>query len=1041
MTDSSTKPSWSSSKRLLTDPVLVVSFIFLTIFLVFKVAETHLLELISNERLFSRPILSAGSFRKGQPPIDLGYIGERGDYSTMLIRFDFKISNATDYPNLLQTDSFNRGLRLELSGHTLALIAGGPTTQPQAFFLSETLSHRTWHSFVFRIVEGHYIDIKIDGVAVGPLLVSIPFSMQNVRIGIGFDDKRRFDGTIQNIDVFVGSSHLLGALLTILDVRVIWLLCLFLIIFLQRYFAFYPLTSADYLRFSALKRAARRALPTLLNPIILLSILLNLSAILYSIAARHFLQESEIVIKTLLPGFEQLNGAPPFNSTLLTFIFVEMSLFGTLVSCWAITLLGGQRPNLVPRNIVLAATCLLSSAVFFVVGGLVPRFLAACAIILPSISIVPWLNMIDVLPSMPLVAALAVLRRMYDALQRAAAAMDSCPAILKQRAPIPLIAGKGLALASGILLCGVLAWPIFETWFPVALPNDYMEAPDFFQIKTLLGTVEVARKEMAECLEFLDTEDRDEASSTTKDLPNAVKCRGLSLSDDDRMHLKNSFAATSDWQGEVGRTLFHHSYIFVPARHFLTYGFDRAVPYLYGYGNTAFHALLMQLDGGATLSSYFTTFPIAELAGLGATALLVLLVTRSGWLALSGFALSLIAFYSITYTPIFLAASFSPARYVGLLLQMASICLCCRSASALRFLLLPAAAAISLFWNTEFAVVGLAGQVLLTIAPRMRLTLAQRILLLVSLIACPLAYATLFRPSPDIINTVHLSFFNVGMPFMDRTKAVWFFVYLITAEAFLFCMALLYSESERALRLCYLPILALLMVKYIYNPAPPHLYLVCTLLCPVLLLYLPPRSSTTSRVRTLIDSGLAAVTALFAIEAGLTYREEANAFRDHYTSDFVVSEWSSLRETIGLVTPEKPIRERVASIKKQIMPGDTLIILSPFDQILNFYVNPQKLCGHFDLLSNLATKDLENTLLTCSTRSSKTLIVYDRASETPCPTEELQAETRCALKATTRGNLTDFRDRLLPFVTLVGSDANLLFYRPAALPEGSSNLR
>jgi hypothetical protein len=53
----------------------------------------------------------------------------------------------------------------------------------------------------------------------------------------------------------------------------------------------------------------------------------------------------------------------------------------------------------------------------------------------------------------------------------------------------------------------------------------------------------------------------------------------------------------------------------------------------------------------------------------------------------------------------------------------------------------------------------------------------------------------------------------------------------------------------------------------------------------------------------------------------------------------------------------------------------------------------------------------------------------------------LKTYSRCALKATTKGNLTNFRDRLLPFVELVGSDENLLFYRPTALPDRSSSVQ
>jgi hypothetical protein len=1021
---------YGSNRGLFRDPILILALLLLAIALFCKLTQGR--ELVPNRFIFSRSVLSNGSLAKEDPPINLGALGESNDHLGVLVRLDFESSDRSNYPNLLQTDSLNQGLRLELSGRTIALIAGSPSNgiPYQVFVLSETLSSHNWHNMVMRIVEGRYVDVKIDGMSVGTMKFDIPFSTRDVRVGIGFDDTRRFHGDIKNIDVLVGSSPLFGFWRAILDVRFHWFFGLFLVVFFQRYLAYYSPLRTDVRRLAALKREVRAVrLTTLLTSIIHLSILLNLAAILYSIAKRHFLQDSEIVMQTLLPGFERLNGAPPFNSTLVIFILIEMSLIGTLAIDWATTLLGGKRLNSLSRNIAAAAICILSAALFFVIAGPVPRLLLACATVLTLIPMVPWSRLANAFPNAPLLAVLALLRRTYNALQPVTAAIK-CPkaatslAILRHNSHLSLITGKGFSFAAAILLCSVLAWPVFQAWFPVVIPNDYMESADLFQIKTPSGTADIARNEVADCLRIIKSMRSGGDPSATRDPPDNFNCRGLDLPQSEWNHLENSVSATAGWQGETGRTLFHHAYIFVPAKHFLTYGFDRAVPYLYGYGNTILHAFLMRLDGGPTLSSYFSTFPIVEIAGIAAIALLVLLVTGSGWLAISGFAISLIAFYSIAYAPILLAASFSPARYLGLILQLASICLCCRNAGSPRHLLLqPIAAAASLFWNAEFALLGLVGQAMLAMAPGMKLTLTQRALLLVSLIASPLVYAFSFNASPDIIKTVQLSFFNIGMPFMSWTDSAWLLASLIAAELVLFCISMLFLENERTMRLCYLPVLALLMVKYIYNPAPPHLYLVYTLVWPMLLFYLPPLFSAAGPL-------VAAASVCFAAFAGNVYKVDAKAFRSLVVNDFAVNNWHSLGESVGFVAPEMPISERVESIKKQVMPGDTLIILSPYDQILNFYINPRTICGHFDILSNLATHDIESALLTCATRSSKTLIVYDKASETPCPTGYLQTQSRCALKAITKGNLTSFRDRLQPFVELVGSDENLLFYRP-----------
>lgn len=1029
-----TATGYAAYRWLLRDPILIIAVLVLALALFSKLFQKR--EFIPDNLIFNRAVISNQSLPEGASPIDLGALGKFSQFTAVKIDLDFKVSNTSGHPNLLQTDIANQGLRLELGGRFLALIVGSPANgMPYEIVeLPMKLSSGTWHHLTVRVVGGRYIDITLDGLRPGAMRLSKPFSLKNTRIGIGFDDLRRFHGDLRNINVSAGSSPLIRVWLALANIRADLYLGLFVIVLLQRYFAHHPSIYApagiDVRRSEALKHRSEMILQAALPfPLICLAILLNLSAGLYSAAIRHFLAQSELVTQTLLPGFQRLDSAPPFNSNLLLFMLVELSLIGTLALFWGAAVLRIPRLDRIPRKLIVGL-CALSAAHLLIAHGLPAKILLATAIVMLLTLIAPWPYLIFTLGRTPVLATLAATRRGYRSLQRSAASV----ALFKAGAPwtitgLPSRASpsvrNGLAVAAGLLLCAVLAWPVLAAWYPVIIPNDYVEAVDHFRIKTSSGTVAIARDQMSDCLGKMGAKPDTEAGSVAKAPPLRLTCGGVDLSVDEWSHFEDPLEVTTGWQGEVGRTLFHHSYIFVPAKHLLTYGIDRAVPYLYGYGNTLLHAALMRLDGGPTLSSYFSTFPIAELLGLAGIALLVLLVTRSGWMAVAAGALSLTAFYSITYAPVFLAASFSPARYVGLLLQLASICVCCRNPTSLRLqLLLPLTAAASLFWNTEFALLGLVGQGLLTIAPAMQLTLTRRILLLGSLAACALLYPMLFSTSSDIIRTVELSFFNIGMPFMSRRDAAWFIASLIALEVGLFGLALLFPRPERTIRLCYLPVLGLLIVKYIYNPSPPHLYLVHTMLWPALLIYLPPVAARMGPV-------VAAVAVWYAATAGSTYKSDAANFRSLFTDDCVTSNWTSLGESIGFVTPEKPISERVASIREQIRPDDALIILSPYDQVLNFYVNPKTVCGHFDILSNLASQAIEDVILACAVRSPRTLIVYDRAVETPCPTGYLQTESRCALKAATKANLTALRDKLLPSVKLVGSDQNLLFYRPA----------
>lgn len=69
--------------------------------------------------------------------------------------------------------------------------------------------------------------------------------------------------------------------------------------------------------------------------------------------------------------------------------------------------------------------------------------------------------------------------------------------------------------------------------------------------------------------------------------------------------------------------------------------------------------------------------------------------------------------------------SFSPLRYVGLCLQVASVFFCMRGSSR-RLVALPLSALFSLFWNAEFGIIGLLCQGLVLLTPQQRLPLWGR---------------------------------------------------------------------------------------------------------------------------------------------------------------------------------------------------------------------------------------------------------------------------------------------------------------------------
>ena len=970
---------------------------------------------------------------KDHPPLDLGATSIPG--AAIRVQLEFKASATSGYPNLLQTDVGNRGLRLELNGRGLTLFVGGPTDDDpyRVYILSKEIDIGSWHSIQLELLSKRYIGIVLDGASVSIPTVKTPLSFANIRIGIGVDDTRRFKGEMKNINVSYSDAVTFDRFLSITGAIAPSLIALSLMVLVQRWMAYYPPTLADW-RFAGLLISQTRSRALLAsNQAVFLSALVILSGILYTESVQYFLQQAMLTDRTLLPGFSVTIGALLFKNEAILFILLEIIFAGTLALTWISNCLNIFQKPIPFRNFIFFGIGIGAAAASTAISHSFARviIIAGCAPLLLQVLLTTRAKYF--VPPVMLAVIIAITRRTLSivglahfAVYRATDRLFHSLIARSPRAADLLL--RSTLVAVGILICGLLASPHFQAWAPITIPNDYMEIQD----AVLLGRsppVIVERTELTKCLEA--TEEPDVTASPSTD---SSRCdRESLLSPKDRSRFESSINATADWQSEAGRTLFHHSYIFVPAQHFLKFGLDGAVPYLYGFGNTLFHAMLMSLAGGASLSTYFSTFPMAEMFGIVAIGLLVLLITRDAWAAFTGLALSLAAFYLIGYVPVFLAASFSPLRFFGLVLQFGATCLCCRSGRQSRFVLLPLAAVASLFWNFEFALLGLSGQILFLLSSQIRLTLPLRGLLLIALIASAAVFIWVSRTSPDIVSTVQLSFFNVGMPYMTRPDAVGFVLAVASAQVVLFGLSFLFTGAEQTLRIAFIPCLALLLVKYLINPAPQHLYIVFTFVWPVCLTYLPWASSPGLSKWTLpclIAPTLAAVAAFFAAQSGHSFKEQSDDFRSALIDNFKVGQWSRLGETIGFITPEAALHERIVSIKSQIRPNDTLLLLSPYDHILNFYINQRDICGHFELLTNLATREVADRVIECATRSAQTVIVYDRSAETRCPTDPLQSAPLCTLKFEKKGNLTDLKKRLLPFVELVGSDNDLEFYRP-----------
>ena len=438
---------------------------------------------------------------------------------------------------------------------------------------------------------------------------------------------------------------------------------------------------------------------------------------------------------------------------------------------------------------------------------------------------------------------------------------------------------------------------------------------------------------------------------------------------------------------------------------------------------------------GENLSGYFYSYPLTLLLGILCIAVAVGYCAKNRFIFSLALLLCIYEVYTIGFTPALLAASFNPARYIGLTFQFVSVFYFLRKSSMQNMPYIYLALLFSIFWNKEFAFMGLTAQCLALFSPQIKASLGLRLVLSATLIILFSLVSWFFSPNETIINTTFLGFFQVNMPILNGKESAKLLGMIVLIESICICMALTYKNIERYARLCIVPALFLTLIKVVYNPSAPHLAVTLAFFLPFTLLYIPQTSKNLAGNHFIekISQGFRAIVivviGISTYYAGQKYLDESNYIRKYTVAPFVSAPWSRLGESLKMVADERLIADRVKAIKSVIKPTDQLLVLSPFDHLLSFYLNPPGYCGHFEVISNL-TRNLDaEKIISCVQKSPNLLVVYDKLLLAECPNyEKLGFESNCGQKLMVKKNVSNLIKNM-PDLIEVGRDGDLIYYR------------
>lgn len=946
------------------------------------------------------------------------------------INIEFKFKNeefANNYQNLFQTAPSNEGARIELHGSTLVAVFRNANEKgaPIIHVITDTYKTGVFHHLTFSMLKNSFIYSKLDDRAETTINKNIAPKTNDIKIGTGFDNTRNYRGVISEVNITYSENQNYFWVQKILYI-LFFVSLLFYIFILENYISNKLKLQNTLIRntIRLVKQNAGMSKSKYLNNIIKIkaidgfinlqkknqkllltfSCFLIIASLIYIMSSLFFESLSDTIVLGLLPGFKRIQSYEIIKKEIIFFVL----LMGVFVSSLFLSSIAELVQFRVPfrygkfiRKIFIFA--LFMQIVAIICADDVDKYYLESFIFLSILCLILFyiskklLQKTDYLYEY-IIVTLSI-RNMFR------------PTIKVTQSLIKIIPSDKKLITNGILIlisCVVLL-PGIYAWYPIRLPNDY--------------------------LEILDSRKKNLTESVVRDINKlGIDEKETSLKIDKNAILNDINGESSYlWKSAVGRILFHHSYIFVPAMHWNAYGFDHEVPYLYGIGNTISHALLLKI-WGLNLTTYFNTYPITLIFSILAISIVVGYCAQSIIIFLISYLLALSLLYCIPFEAALLAASFNPMRYIGISVQVASVYFVLRGGNY-RLFLLPLAAIFSLIWNFEFGCFGLVAQFLVVLSTSLLVTTIYRIFNFIILLVILIYTFYLSRPSINILSSISLGFFQINMPELDES----YLSFLPFCAGLVIIVLMIYNNFDRSIdsiaRTCTLPTIYFTLIKAVYNPSKPHLIITLIFLVPMLLHYIPreyflgpyrARLASKPLTTTFIPIFLM----IICVENGLIYHAQSQSFRETRIYPFQENMWTELKENIPIITPEKDLLERVAAIKKELRPNEKLLILSPFDHILSFYLNPSSFCGHFDIMSNLATSAGVSKIIDCVNNDPGVLVVFDQALEVMCPiSDDKDINNFCEQRQLVKGNLKKLYEVINKPGRLVYQQNNLLFSR------------
>ncbi len=159
--------------------------------------------------LENRETVTAEQYNFGStPPISLGVI-KSSDKAYIHLKLRFFVDTTEGYPNVFQTAPVNRGMRMEISGTTAAIVVhdSSAPSEVRGITLTNALKTGQWYALDIKALNGAFLHVKLDGKSVATYKgKGLSMETSQFLVGQGFDASRAFRGQIKDVSILKGNT-------------------------------------------------------------------------------------------------------------------------------------------------------------------------------------------------------------------------------------------------------------------------------------------------------------------------------------------------------------------------------------------------------------------------------------------------------------------------------------------------------------------------------------------------------------------------------------------------------------------------------------------------------------------------------------------------------------------------------------------------------------------------------------------------------------------------------------------------------------------